>query len=342
MDWIFTGDNAKLLLNMLATQANNAALTKKSIRIFVDLMWAKYQTAIIKFIFVPYIAYLCVLSTLSGFVCGEYILILYEDLEEEEIWYMYNVLKIKAYVLTSLATSLMICFGSLEMKQMWADGLEYFSDYWNCIDACSLTLNSIFLSMCTICFVSEAEIFKLEVMRTFGAFSCFFMWIKVFYWMRLFSSLAYYVKLIQQTISDSLQFMLMVLIIILSFANFFFVIDRNLVLNFAGDRKDSRSYYDTYTESPIRDVIISVYMLGALGDFDSTVYRKGYDRYFAVLMFLLATFIISVVFMNMLIAIMGETFGQVQEVSEESGLREQVVLIADHAWLLDPKKIFAG
>jgi hypothetical protein len=46
--------------------------------------------------------------------------------------------------------------------------------------------------------------------------------------------------------------------------------------------------------------------------------------------------------MNMLIAIMGETFGQVQEVSEESGLREQVVLISDHAWLLDPKKIFEG
>lgn len=112
---------------------------------------------------------------------------------------------------------------------MWADGLEYFSDYWNCIDACSLTLNSIFLTMCTTCFVFESEPFKLEIMRTFGAFACFFMWIKVFYWMRLFSSLAYYVKLIQQTISDSLQFMLMVLIIILSFANFFFVIDRNLV-----------------------------------------------------------------------------------------------------------------
>ena len=114
----------------------------------------------------------------------------------------------------------------------------------------------------------------------------------------------------------------MVLIIILSFANFFFVIDRNLVLNYNGDRRQDQTYYESYTENPIRDVVISVYMLGALGDFDSTVYRNGYDRYFAVAMFLLATFIISVVFMNMLIAIMGETFGQVQEVSEESGLRE--------------------
>ena len=136
------------------------------------------------------------------------------------------------------------------------------------------------------------------------------MWIKVFYWMRLFSSLAYYVKLIQQTISDSMNFMLMVFLIILSFANFFYVIDRNLVtLGAPGER-----YYDQYLSTPeinhdIIDVTISVYMMGALGDFDSTRYRTGYDRYFSMVMFLLATFIICVVFMNMLIAIMGETFG---------------------------------
>jgi len=62
--------------------------------------------------------------------------------------------------------------------------------------------------------------------------------------------------------------------------------------------------------------------MGALGDFDSTIYRVGYDKYYAFAMFVLATFIIAVVFMNMLIAIMGETFGAVTEAAEESGLRE--------------------
>lgn len=122
-------------------------------------MWSKYQAAIIKFIFVPYICYLMVLSYLSGFVCGQFILILYEDQEDEEIRNTYLILKIKAYSLTAIATSLMICFGSLEMKQMWADGFEYFSDYWNCIDATSITLNTIFLTMCTTCFVFESEPF---------------------------------------------------------------------------------------------------------------------------------------------------------------------------------------
>ena len=62
IDWIFDGENSKILLSVLASDANNAALTKKSIKIFVELMWGHYQAAIIKFIFVPYMAYLFALS----------------------------------------------------------------------------------------------------------------------------------------------------------------------------------------------------------------------------------------------------------------------------------------
>lgn len=70
------------------------------------------------------------------------------------------------------------------------------------------------------------------------------MWIKVFYWMRLFSALAYYVKLIQQTIVDSGSFMLMVTLIILAFANYFYVIDKNL-----RDLPDDPSFFDNYVDN---------------------------------------------------------------------------------------------
>lgn len=90
------------------------------------------------------------------------------------------------------------------------------------------------------------------------------------------------------------------------------------------------------------DVMISMYLLGALGDFDPAAYAQGPDSTRAQIMFLLATFIICVVFMNMLIAIMGDTFGKVSEAQVESGIRERVVLISDHAWLLDLQKIFKG
>ena len=162
------------------------------------------------------------------------------------------------------------------------------------------------------------------------------MWIKIFYWMRLFPELAYYVKLISQTILDSMSFSLLVLIILISFANFFYIINRN------NEEGGDVNYVTEVTGYQFLDSLLDVYLMGALGAFDPATYQNGYGAKFAIPMLFLATFIISIVFMNMLIAIMGDTFGQVLEVAEESGLREQVVLIADHAWLLDLKKIFKG
>jgi hypothetical protein len=163
------------------------------------------------------------------------------------------------------------------------------------------------------------------------------MWIKVFYWMRLFPSYAYYVKLIQQTVTDAKEFTVMVLIIMVSFSAFFFIINRNQID--AGEDE----YVPAITGASVAlDSLISVYLLGALGDFDVGMYQAGYNKYVAIGMFLLATFLIQAVFMNMLIAIMGETFGQVLEAAEENGLREQVVLMADFLWLVNLKKVFKG
>ena len=145
------------------------------------------------------------------------------------------------------------------------------------------------------------------------------MWLKVFYWMRLFPSLAYYVNLIKQTIADIKNFLLMCLIILCAFANFFYVLD----LNFSSEKGESdTSYFDTYYGFKPLDSILSIYEMGVLGNYDVTLYRKGYDKNCANAMFFFATFMITVVFMNMLIAIMGDTFGQVLEVAEQRGLRE--------------------
>jgi hypothetical protein len=73
------------------------------------------------------------------------------------------------------------------------------SDYWNQIDILSLSLNAYFL----YCFRAnvlasdeDEDVYQKRFIKIIGAFAVFFMWIKVFYWMRLFPSLAYYVKLI--------------------------------------------------------------------------------------------------------------------------------------------------
>jgi len=84
-----------------------------------------------------------------------------------------------------------------------------------------------FLILCSITFsINEAPL-DICTIRTIGGFGVFFMWIKVFYWMRLFPSLAYYVNLIKQTVVDVQSFLLMCIIILSAFANFFYVLNNN-------------------------------------------------------------------------------------------------------------------
>ena len=219
---------------------------------------------------------------------------------------------------------------------MQKNGLEYFESYWNMIDIGSLLINFLYIGTFAVNFVRAQEFFPIEVIRIFGGFAAFTMWIKIFYWMRLFPELAYYVKLISQTILDSMSFSLLVLIILISFANFFYIINRN------NEEGGSVNYVTEVTGNQFLDSILDVYLMGALGAFDPATYQNGYGAKFAIPMLFLATFIISIVFMNMLIAIMGETFAQVQEAAEQNGILERVSLINDFIWLIDLRKIFQG
>lgn len=83
-------------------------------------------------------------------------------------------------------------------------------------------------------------------------------------------------------------------------------------------------------------------MMGALGAFDSESYSQGYNATLSTFMFILGTYVIQVIFMNMLICMMGDTFARVQETSESSSMKEQVNLIKDFEFLVDLEKIFDG
>ena len=73
------------------------------------------------------------------------------------------------------------------------------------------------------------------------------------------------------------------------------------------------------------DAFLMVYLAGTVGNFNPLWYGQGKIlKYFAITWAVLCIFIINVVFMNMLIAIMGQIYSDVSSNREENGLREQV------------------
>jgi hypothetical protein len=160
------------------------------------------------------------------------------------------------------------------------------------------------------------------------------MWCKLFYWMRLFKATAAFITLIFQTLSDVKIFAAMLAIILVAFANFFFVINNNTT-------QDDYHYVGDYVGHSVVDAFIAMYLMG-LGEFDMDGYSQGPNVWAAWIMFTLGTALVLVVFMNMLIAIMGDTFGRVLELQEENALQEQASLISDHIFLMDLKEEFKG
>ena len=104
-----------------------------------------------------------------------------------------------------------------------------------------------------------------------------------------------------QIVSDVQTFTIMLVIILLAFANFFYVIDM-------GD-KDA-SYVGLYTDNNVVNVLMEMYFI-SLGNFNIGSYSNGDNSGIIWVFFVLASFIIVVVFMNLLISIMGNTLGDV-------------------------------
>ena len=174
----------------------------------------------------------------------------------------------------------------------------------------------------------------IYTVRTYGALCCWFMWIKVFYWMRIFRNFAYFITIITATIGDSGSFMVMLCIIIFAFANMFFIIQNNTL-------REDYHYVNSFLGIGWLDSIIAMYLM-SLGEFDYDGYGSGPDKYVAWSFFILGTYLSLIVFMNVLIAIMGDSYARVSETKEQSALIEQVQIIQDLQWLLDLKDVFKG
>lgn len=179
-------------------------------------MWEFYQPAIFKWMFCPYLIYLVIICYNSGYLMGHFMQIVeqMEEREKEEPDYASKSsdrahrdrIRMQGLGLTVIALLLLLAFFSLELKQMNSMGMtNYLADVWNIIDLSSAMLNLSFSTMFIWCLVTDEvnnkinksdASFSFVTTHTVAGFACMFMWLKVFYWCRLFSNLAYYVKLI--------------------------------------------------------------------------------------------------------------------------------------------------
>ena len=151
-------------------------------------------------------------------------------------------------------------------------------------------------------------------------------WFRLFYFLRIFYATAALVRMIVEITYDMRYFIVILLMAVLAFANGFFILSRN---------EQENGFIDNW----FYKAFIFSYRLG-LGDFDTEGFEGRSDEMLIWVLWFVNTIIILIVLLNLLIAIMGDTFDRVQETAENSMLKELTQIMRENEFLINRKKLF--
>ena len=144
-------------------------------------------------------------------------------------------------LITDIMSVIVVLFASYffknEVTELYHEGLNYFTSFWNYIDICpALGIYTLFLIRIADKFFSatnqvdpnnpsEAELSVLKdrldgpTMRLLLALTTWLMWFKFLYFFRLLKETGYLIRMIMEVISDMRNFILVMLITLFAFGN---------------------------------------------------------------------------------------------------------------------------
>jgi len=141
------------------------------------------------------------------------------------------------------------------------------------------------------------------------------LWFKLLYWFRLFKWPSFYIRLIIETIKGIGVFTMIFVVILMAFANALYILNVNRNEPDAAIADDEGDLlFEEAVGHPFLDALLNQYML-ALGEFGTDNFSADGSKNSQIcwMLFVAATFLSQITILNMLIAIMGDTFGRVYE-----------------------------
>ena len=154
----------------------------------------------------------------------------------------------------------------------------------------------------------------------------------MFYWMRIEKQFAAFIRVVEQIVKSISVFSIMLFMVLLAFANCIMVLQLNRHEH-EHDGEVPPPIFDGYTGILVFDAIVHAYLTG-LGDFNKDNYSE-LNSLTVWLFFLGATILVQLVFMNLLIALMGDAYGEIMAIQEQSTMKELCSMMEDHIWMLD-------
>eukprot|EP00210_Caulerpa_lentillifera_P008455 g8067.t1 len=204
---------------------------------------------------------------------------------------------------------------------MWSWGARYyfFQSQWNLIELFSYTLLLFIIPILHFGYMSCRDGFRAPFIMFVGINSVL-VWFKVWYYAQPFEQTGALVLLIDNVVLDCLPFLFLGFVILIGYSIALFVLfqyylEKHPDASKQGQGETERLVYDTFS-TPWRSVVSLFYAM--VGAFDIQVYYADDTlSWLTTLIFVAYMAIQMVVLLNMLIAIMGDTFDRVKNEEEE-------------------------
>jgi hypothetical protein len=180
-----------------------------------------------------------------------------------------------------------------ETKQLISGGFDYLLQVWNYLDLIPPLL------ITAIVILNFLEMDNFPEIRTMHAVAALLNWFKLLYFLRIFSSTGYLVRMIINVIVDMRIFLVVFTIILLGFADAFATLSLG--------SEESAQYVTGFIDS-----LVYTYRI-ALGDYATDTYDDTVQPLTVWIFFLLCTIVNVIVILNLLIAIISDSFSRILE-----------------------------
>jgi hypothetical protein len=155
------------------------------------------------------------------------------------------------------------------------------------------------------------------------------MWLKLFYFGRMFSSTSTIVRMIIEISKDMVPFLVIIFVLLTGFTNSFFII--------ASNTKDPEA--ERFTGANFGLALTYTWRQG-LGAFEIDQFEFNNHEELVYFIWLGCTFLVLIVLLNLLIAVLSDSFDKIMETLENNLLKELAIMMKDNEILLNKESIF--
>ena len=212
----------------------------------------------------------------------------------------------------------------VELSQLIFLKMTYIYDRWNLLYVFSFLLNISLVAN------HSSDYFQSDPYNStmVGAVAVLLVWVMIFYWCRLSENFAFYVLMMTESFYDIRFFLLLFFLVSLTFGNAMLILDLKLKNMAVGAGEEYNPLMEAYMGLDFLDAFLNQYMLG-LGEFNYGDFEGNKLTKMAWLFFFCATIITNIAFLNVLIAIVSDTYSRITEAKERYALMQRTKIYAD-------------